>query len=113
MDIQPGIDITEIKRFKKAYKKYKGRFLNKIFSEEEMKYLKGDILKMCISFSFKESIWKALPQQLQKKYHFKKIKIIWNGSENPLLLFERNYKFSLSYLISKKYVITIAFLFRN
>ncbi|MCM8818773.1 MAG: 4'-phosphopantetheinyl transferase superfamily protein [Candidatus Omnitrophica bacterium] len=109
MDIQLGIDIVEIYRFEKAYKKYKERFLKKIFSDEEIKYLQGDILKMCISFSFKESIWKALPEKLQKKYYLKEIKIGWKN-EKPFLLFKiNNCKIILSYSTSEKCVITSVF----
>ncbi|MCS7180349.1 MAG: 4'-phosphopantetheinyl transferase superfamily protein, partial [bacterium] len=91
---------------------YKRRFLKKIFSDEEISYLKEDVFKMCLSFSFKESIWKALPEKMQKKLIFNKIKIGWKNGK-PFLLEEiGNYNYLLSYSITNKYVITLSLLFK-
>ncbi len=113
MEIQVGIDIIEIERFKNAYRKYKQRFLKKIFSAEEIKFIKGDIIKMCISFSLKESIWKSLPENIQKNYTFNKLKIGWK-KDTPFLLNKiKNYKLLISYSATEKYVITLVLLFRT
>ncbi|MCX7917940.1 MAG: 4'-phosphopantetheinyl transferase superfamily protein [bacterium] len=112
MKFYVGIDITEIEKFEKAYRKYKENLLKKIFSNYEIEALKGDVLKMCISFSFKESIWKALPEKMQKKLIFNKIKIGWKNGK-PFLLEEiENYNYLLSYSITNKYVITLSLLFK-
>jgi phosphopantetheine--protein transferase-like protein len=113
MEINAGIDIIEIDRFEKICKKYNKRFVNKIFTPSERKYLKNDILKMAISFSLKEAIWKTLPEEIQKKTFFKDIKIGWK-KEKPFLLNEiENYKFLLSYSISENYAITLVFMLRS
>ncbi len=109
MEINVGVDIIEIERFKEISHRYKERFFKKIFTDEEMKYIKGDILKMCISFSLKESIWKSLPEEIQKKILFKDIKIGWNN--NPFLLQKiENFKVVFSYSINEKYIITVVLL---
>lgn len=111
MKIYTGIDILEIERFKKAFKGYGDRFLNKIFSPEEIQNFKGDILKMCISFSFKESIWKSLPDEIQKNFYFKDMKILWQGN-NPLFISKiENFNFLLSYTLNEKYVITLVLVY--
>lgn len=107
MEINVGIDIIEIDRFKKICDKYKERFLEKIFSDVEMKYLKEDIIKMCVGFSFKESIWKALNEEIQKKLNFKDIKIIWKNGKPFLVEKIKNCEILLSYSINKKYIITL------
>jgi phosphopantetheine--protein transferase-like protein len=113
MEINAGIDIIEIERFERTYREYKERFLNKIFTPSEKNYLKNDILKMAISFSLKEAIWKTLPEEIQKKTFFKDIKIGWK-KEKPFLLNEiENYKFLLSYSISENYAITLVFMLRS
>lgn len=113
MKIYTGIDIIEIERFKRPYEKYKQKFLEKIFFNDELKYLKKDFIKMCLSFSFKESIWKALPEEIQKKLLFKNIKIGWH-KEKPFLMKEiKNYKILLSYSMTEKYIITIVLLIRK
>jgi len=107
MEISVGIDIVEIDKFEKIYKKYGERFINKIFTLSEKKYLKNDILKMAISFSFKEAIWKALPDEIQKKFFFKDINIGWKDNKPFLLNKIDNLHFLLSFSYSKKYVITL------
>ncbi|MFN4226817.1 MAG: 4'-phosphopantetheinyl transferase superfamily protein [Candidatus Ratteibacteria bacterium] len=110
MKIYTGIDIIEIERFKKAYEKYKEKFLKKIFFSDELELLKGNIIKLCISFSFKESIWKALPERIQKKLLFKDIRIGWNKDKPFLLKGIENYEIIFSYSINEKYVITFVLL---
>ncbi|HOK55745.1 MAG TPA: 4'-phosphopantetheinyl transferase superfamily protein [bacterium] len=110
MKIYPGIDLIEIERFEKAYQKYGEKFLKKIFYNDELLYLEKNIIKMCISFSFKESIWKSLPEKIQKKLLFKDIKIGWDNN-NPFLLKKiENYEILLSYSITEKYIITTVLL---
>ena len=110
MKIYLGIDLIEIERFKKAYKKYGKKFLKKIFTDDEILLCEKNLLKMCISFSFKESIWKSLPEKIQKKLLFKDIKIGWSD-DNPYLMEKlKNYNVLLSYSICDKYIITVALL---
>ncbi|MCM8804691.1 MAG: 4'-phosphopantetheinyl transferase superfamily protein [Candidatus Omnitrophica bacterium] len=110
MDINVGVDIVEINKFKNICYKYKERFFRKIFSDIEMEYLKKDSAKMCISFSFKESIWKALPEEIQRKIFLKDIKIGWKDNK-PFLIEEiNNYKFLLTFSLIGRYVVTIVLL---
>ncbi|MGB9677010.1 MAG: 4'-phosphopantetheinyl transferase superfamily protein [Candidatus Ratteibacteria bacterium] len=109
MKIYPGVDLIEIERFKKAYEKYGEKFLKKIFYNDELLLLGKNLTKMCISFSLKESIWKSLPEEIQKKILFKDIKIGWNN--NPFLLQKiENFKVVFSYSINEKYIITVVLL---
>ncbi|MCM8784667.1 MAG: 4'-phosphopantetheinyl transferase superfamily protein [Candidatus Omnitrophica bacterium] len=110
MKIYTGIDITEIERFKKAYEKYKEKFLKKIFFNDELEFLKGNLLKMCISFSFKEAIWKTLPEQIQQKLLFKDIKIGWDKGNPFLLEIIENYEIVFSYSTTEKYVVAFVLL---
>ncbi|MCM8767306.1 MAG: 4'-phosphopantetheinyl transferase superfamily protein [Candidatus Omnitrophica bacterium] len=110
MEIHTGIDIIEIERFKKAYEKYREKFLKKIFFNDELKLLKENLIKLCISFSLKESIWKALPEKTQQKLLFKDIKIGWKENKPFLLKKIRNYKILFSYSINENYVITFVLL---
>lgn len=111
MEIYTGIDILEIERFKRAVERYGNRFLNKIFSPDEIENLKEDILKMCISFSFKESIWKALPDEFQKKIYLKDIEILWKENQPFLINKIENFNSCLSFTLNNKYVITFVLLY--
>jgi len=110
MKIYHGVDLIEIERFKKAYEKYGEKFLKKIFFDDEILLSEKKLLKMCISFSFKESIWKSLPEKIQEKLIFKDIKIGWNDNKPYLMKKIKNYKVLLSYSLSDKYVLTVALL---
>ncbi|MCM8771519.1 MAG: 4'-phosphopantetheinyl transferase superfamily protein [Candidatus Omnitrophica bacterium] len=113
MKARLGIDILEIERFRKSCEKYGIRFLKKIFSTKEIENMKDDYLKFSIAFSFKESIWKALPDEIQKNYSFKKLKILFK-EEKPILLTKiKNYKILMSYSQTGKYILTIVLLLRN
>lgn len=112
MEIYTGIDIIEFEKFERVYKKYGEKFLKKVFHPEEVELLKKDILKLCISFSFKEAIWKALPEKEQKKFFLKDLKIIWRNNQPFLFLNYNTYCINLNFSFSKKYIITLAFLFR-
>lgn len=112
MEINLGIDILEIERFQKSYLKYGTKFLKKIFTDEELENMKNDYLKFGVAFSFKESIWKALPSKMQKNYGFKKLKIIFKDGKPVLNMKIKNYKVLMSFSITDKYILTIVLLFR-
>jgi holo-[acyl-carrier protein] synthase len=58
-----GIDIVEVARIARAVKTYGNRFLNKVFSEEEIRYVegkKGAHESLAGRFAAKEAFIKAL-----------------------------------------------------
>ena len=58
-----GIDIVEIKRFRRAWKKFGKSFLNKVYEEEEVTYclkMKSPALHLAARLAAKEAIVKAL-----------------------------------------------------
>jgi len=87
LEIYAGIDIVEIERFKSILKRHGTRFLNRIYTDREIEAVPEgeEELYFCFSFSFKESVWKALPDFLQKHVYFKDIEVLWNG-KNPSIL---------------------------
>ena len=113
MKVEVGIDVVEIERFKKAKEEYKDRFLNRIFTEREIRNLPSEEkdLYLCINFSFKEAVWKSLPENLQKRYYFKDIEIGWKDKKPYLLQKPDNMDFSLSFSVSGNYVFTVCVAF--
>lgn len=79
MELYTGIDIVDINRFGRAIERYGERFLKRVFTEKELAAIpsKEKNLHLSISFSFKESIWKALPEALQKDFYFRDIEVLW------------------------------------
>ncbi len=115
MEIISGIDIVDIKRFGETLKKYNGRFIRRIFTERELKSIpeKDRIFYLSTSFSFKEAIWKALPDEKQKVFYFKDIEILWDGNKPcAVLKGERNIpELILHFFSNETSIITIAILF--
>lgn len=63
MIIGSGIDIIEIKRLKEAIKKWGDTFLNRVFTQEEIKYAKGRKFPdqhLAARFAVKEAVLKAI-----------------------------------------------------
>lgn len=74
-----GIDIVEIARISAAIEKYGGRFLDRIFTEDEITYA-GDIKKrahesLAGRFAVKEAFMKALGEKLP----WKEINVLQTG----------------------------------
>jgi holo-[acyl-carrier protein] synthase len=64
MKIFLGNDIIEIERIANAYQKYGEKFLNKTFTEDEIKYAvsssKNTASRLAVRFAVKEAVSKAL-----------------------------------------------------
>jgi len=112
-DLGVGIDILEIERIKKAIDRFGERFLDRIFSRKEREAIpdKNTLLYYTLGFSFKESVWKALPQERQKSTYFRDIEIYWRKKEPSLRIKNLSLPYSLSFSVDKEFVVTIAFLF--
>ena len=55
-----GIDIIEIYRIKDVCQKYPDRFMNKIFTKQEISYCKGRYPQIAARFATKEAVMKLL-----------------------------------------------------
>jgi len=79
MEIYTGIDIVDTDRFRRAAERYGDRFINRVFTAREMAAIpaRDKNLYLCISFSFKEAIWKAMPEIMQKDFYFRDIEVTW------------------------------------
>jgi len=115
VEITSGIDIVNIKRFEEVLKRYGERFIKRIFTEEELENIheKDKPYYMAASFSFKEAIWKALPDEVQKEFYFRDIEILWDGNKPcAVLKGERNIpELILHFFSNETSIITIAILF--
>ena len=81
-----GIDIVEIERVEKALQRNK-RFLDKLFTKEEIDYFKSKGLKtetIAGNFSAKEAISKALGTGI-RNFNFKDIEILRNEIGKPIV----------------------------
>lgn len=83
-----GVDIIEIKRIKEAVKNHGEKFLNRIYTERELKYCfafakeKIRFPELAVRFAAKEAYTKALGTGI-RGIHFKEIEIINNQLGKP------------------------------
>jgi len=108
----PGIDILEISRVRTAARRYGHRFLNKIFTGRELRRLpkRNRTLYYALGFSFKEAIWKALPERLQKETGFTTIEIFWRGGRPSALVKGTKYPLLLTHVRQDDVVLAVAVL---
>ncbi len=114
MDMQSGIDILDINRIEKILKekKRKALFIKKVFTQQEIKtFPKNKDIYYALNFSFKESIWKAIPENIQKKTYIKNIEILWYNNNPELFLFNKKIKnIHLKFIKTNKHIVTTAIL---
>ena len=93
MKIRTGIDIIEVDRIKKYIEKDKEKFLNKIYTENEIKYCESKNVSKYESyagrFAAKEAIFKAISIYFKKKsdISFKDVEIVNEKNGKPKIVF--------------------------
>lgn len=98
-----GIDIENIDRFRKLKLSKDSIFLNKIFTDQELKYCfskKGVASSLATKYAGKEAVIKAFGSINKKRFNYKEIEIINNSSGVP--------KVKLSWDKTTKYQIMIS-----
>ena len=94
-NIKIGTDICQINRIKSVYKKYGERFLKRILTKDEMKYVtsrkKNLMNRLAGRFAAKEATSKVLGTGLRGVY-FKEIEILRESSGAPKILLHKRAK---------------------
>lgn len=85
-----GIDIVEVERIRDAVEKYKDRFRDKIFTQEEINYsmeFKGkEYVHLAARFAVKEAFSKAIGTGLTQGFRFREISVRNLQSGEPILI---------------------------
>jgi len=79
-----GIDIIEIARIKKAIACRGENFLNRVYTESELKLYRWKLLSLAARFAGKEAVIKALGAQA-RGINWKEIEILSDASGQPLV----------------------------
>jgi len=119
-----GIDIIEIARIKKSIEKYGERFLNKVFTKEEIKYCNNKFNKYqhyAARFAAKEAVYKALTSGWKEGLRWKDIEIQNDPTGMPLVnptgrlqsFLSDNTQLRISISHSENYVTSVAIIFKN
>ena len=111
-----GIDIIEIERIESALKRWEGHFLNRIYTEAELKICEGKISSLAARFAAKEAVMKVLGTG--KGVSWREIEILADDAGKPLVNLygraknkaaELNLKeFSVSLSDTKQYAVAAA-----
>ena len=55
-----GVDIVEIARVEAALERWGARFLNRVYTDKEIRYCRGRVPELAARFAAKEAVMKAL-----------------------------------------------------
>lgn len=112
-----GVDIIEIERIKLSIEKYENRFLQKLFTENEINYCKSKpnpIQHFAVRFAAKEAFSKAISTGLTGDFRWHEVEIINEQSGKPIInllgnLKEKfiNFTFQISLSHSKENVVAV------
>jgi holo-[acyl-carrier protein] synthase len=119
-----GIDIIEIARVKKSIDNYGDRFLEKVFTNEEINYCNSKFNKFqhfAARFAAKEAVYKALASGWQEGLRWKDIEIQNDNSGMPSIkpsgklktFLSENTQLRLSISHSDNYVTSVAIIFKS
>ena len=95
MKVTTGIDIIEVNRVKDAIEEMNDKFLNKIYTEQEIEYCNNSKLMkyqhFAARFAVKEAVFKAISDcdNLDKEELWKSIEVINKESGKPVLNVEK------------------------
>lgn len=88
MKISCGTDIIEVDRIKRAINKNGTKFLNKIFTENEISYCesknKMKFQHYAARFAAKEAVYKAISKVIKRDYSWQDIEIVNEESGKPI-----------------------------
>jgi len=119
-----GIDIIEIARIKKSIDNYGERFLEKVFTDKEIKYCNSKFNKyqhFAARFATKEAVYKALASGWQEGLRWKDIEIQNDTSGMPSIkpsgklktFLSENTQLRISISHSDNYVTSVAIIFKS
>ena len=95
MKVTTGIDIIEVGRIKDAIEEMEDKFLNKIYTEQEIEYCNNSKLMkyqhFAARFAVKEAVFKAISDygNLDKEDLWKSIEVINKESGKPVINVEK------------------------
>lgn len=109
LKIKTGIDIIEVERIKNMAEKSNGRFLNKIYTENEIQYCnskKNKYEHFAARFAAKEACFKAISDVLDSKYNidWKDIEILNDKNGKPFISLHKQLNLDIDIDISLSHI---------
>ncbi|MEO0203222.1 MAG: holo-ACP synthase [candidate division WOR-3 bacterium] len=94
-----GIDIVEIDRIKRLYERFGKKFLERIFTDNEISYCfsrKKVFHSLAGRFAIKEAVLKALEIGMTSGFSFKDIEVINVDKGKPIVILSNKLKYLLN-----------------
>ena len=127
--LSQGIDIVDISRIEKVFKRFKDKFLKKVLTQNEIKNLKRKsnlIRSLANIFAAKEAFVKALGSGLRKDIFFHIIEVDHDNYGKPLIKLNNesrtkikdfdekfdNFNINLSISDEKRYTVALVTIFK-
>jgi holo-[acyl-carrier protein] synthase len=82
--ISVGVDMVEMERIESAIKQWRHRFLNRIYTEAELKICEGRVSSLATRFAAKEAVMKVLGTGA-KGVNWKEIEILADDAGKPIV----------------------------
>ncbi|OQY47048.1 MAG: holo-[acyl-carrier-protein] synthase [Anaerolineaceae bacterium 4572_78] len=86
-----GVDIIENHRIELAIQKHGSRFLNRVFTSQELQYCKGRIPSLAVRWAAKESVGKAFGTGISG-ISFTDIEVVCDEHGKPFIVLHGNAK---------------------
>jgi phosphopantetheine--protein transferase-like protein len=96
-----GVDIEEIDRIKELIDRYGDRFLNKIFTENEIEYCqsKADAVEsFAVRFAAKEAFTKAVGKNWSNNISWKDVEVVNDDKGKPFFKFSEKLEKEMNYV---------------
>lgn len=96
MVIKTGVDIIEVERIKDNIEKYEDKFLNKVFTKNEIEYCESKKMQKYQSyaarFAAKEAVFKSISELLNNKFdiEWKDIEVLKESNGRPYVRLNDN-----------------------
>ncbi|MEI6291737.1 MAG: holo-ACP synthase [Chloroflexota bacterium] len=91
MNLKTGVDIIELDRINQAAERHGGRFLDRVFTNNELTLCKGNTASLAARFAAKEAVSKALGCGIGS-IGWKEIEILRGENGEPVLFLHGNAK---------------------
>ncbi len=94
MNLRTGIDVIEVKRIEESINKYGKKFLNRVFTEQEIQYCESKKTQKFQSyagrFAAKEAVFKALSECIDNKFdiQWKDIEVLNGKNGRPYVVLQ-------------------------
>lgn len=111
MIVGNGVDIVEIKRLQQAVKRYRDKFLNKIYTKAELAYCMKKKLPyqhLAARFAAKEAVYKAFGEASSKDLVWTNIEVKNDRNGKPHILLRNGAKALMRKRKVKQIIISVA-----